>query len=142
MAAAQAAARDNSCNHNPEQRNWKYWGSYVGDYKGADAANKHNLDPKTYGKNAAGGVISLQGDKNAYEVGLYPHPDGQGGFMPVYDFYGEQGRKIQQALGKNLEKFKSSYAEHAIRNQAKAQGYSVQKKVTSEGHVQLTLEPR
>lgn len=129
------------CTYNPGKSDWLYYGEWRNDYHADDAAYKHGINPKDYGKNATGGVISLKGDAHAYEVGLYPHPSGQG-LMPVYDFFGEQGRRIRDALGKKLEKLKGKYAEYAIRKQARAGGYSVQRKVTPEGHVQLIAEPR
>jgi hypothetical protein len=138
--ALAAACEELGCTYSPDQTDWNYYGEWLGDYRKPDAAYRHGIDPKDYGKNAKG-VISLKGDKSSYEVGLYPHPSGQG-LMPVYDFFGTQGRKIQHALGDKLEKLRKAYAEYGIRQQCRSRGYSIQKKVTADGHIQMIAEPR
>lgn len=140
QVALASACEELGCTHDPEKADWRYYGEWLNDYKKPNAAYRHGVDPKDYGKNAKG-VISVKGDPAAYEVGLYPHPSGQG-LMPVYDFFGDAGRKIQMALGQQLERLRAAYAEHAIRREAKARGYSIQKKVAQDGHVQLSVEPR
>lgn len=122
------------------QATWKYWGSWANDYHETDAAYKHGIDPKDYGKGVH--AIAVKGDGTAYEVGLVPSPKGDGSFMPVYDFYGEYGKRIQSKTGKNLEKLNGKYAEHAIRSQAQKQGHAVRKVVTPAGHTQLIVSQR
>jgi len=138
--ALAAACEELGCTYSPDQANWRYYGAWLDDYKKANAAYRHGIDPKDYGKNAQG-VISLKGDASSYEVGLYPHPSGQG-LMPVYDFFGMEGRKIQEKLGENLEKLRGVYARHAIQRQAKFGGYSITRKAHQAGQVRLFLDPR
>lgn len=122
------------------QKTWKYWGSWANDYHQENAAYKHGIDPKDYGKGMH--AISVKGDKEAYEIGLVPNPKGDGSWMPVYDFYGEYGKRIQSKAGKDLEKLNSKYAEHAITNQAKKQGHAVRKVVAPNGHTQMIVTQR
>lgn len=122
------------------QKTWKYWGSWAEDYHEADAAYKHGIKPQDYGKGEH--AISVKGDASAYEIGLVPNPKGDGSWMPVYDFYGTYGKKIQDKAGKKLEKLKGKYNEHAIRNQAAKQGHAVRKVITPQGHVQMIVAQR
>jgi hypothetical protein len=124
----------------PGQKTWKWWGSWMDDYDRADAAYRAGVDPKNYGKSSH--AIRVKGDKEAYEIGLVPSPKGDGSWMPVYDFYGEYGKRIQQKAGKNLEKLNGKYAEHAIRAQAQKQGHAVRKVVTPQGHTQMIVTQR
>jgi Protein of unknown function (DUF1257) len=123
-----------------DQKTWKYWGSWANDYHQEDAAYKHGIEPKDYGKGLH--AIAVKGDKEAYEIGLVLSPKDDGSFMPVYDFYGQHGKKIQQKAGAKLEKLRGKYAEHAIRNQAQKQGHAVRKVVSPQGHVQMVVTQR
>jgi hypothetical protein len=67
---------------------------------------------------------------------------GDGSWMPVYDFYGTHGHKIQAKAGAKLEKLRGKFAEHAIRNQAQKQGHAVRKVVSPQGHVQMIVAQR
>ena len=115
------------------QKTWKYWGSWANDYHQADAAYKHGIDPKDYGKSTH--AIVVKDDNGAYEIGLVPSPKGDGSWMPVYDFYGNPGKKIQEKAGAKLEKLNAKYAEHSVRNQAQREGRAFRKDVDRHGNV-------
>lgn len=121
------------------QKTWKYWGSWANDYHQADAAYKHGIKPEDYGKGVH--AIAVKGDSTAYEIGLVPSKDGNG-FIPVYDFYGSYGKKIQDKAGKDLEKLRGKYAEHGIRATAQREGKAVRKVVTPQGHTQMIVAQR
>jgi hypothetical protein len=140
LEALEQACNDVGCELRRDQASWKWYGRYFDDYHGSDAAYRKGLDPKDYGRKARH-VISVKDDSAAYEVGLVDHPSGQG-FMPVYDFYGSDGNRISSRVGRSIEKLRTAYAERSIRRRAQQQGYSVQKKVLPNGHVQLIAEPR
>jgi hypothetical protein len=137
--ALRSACEESGLEFREGQKTWKYWGSWANDYHAKDAAYKHGIDPKDYGKGVH--AIAVKGDKDAYEIGLVKSPLGTG-WMPVYDFFGSHGKKIQAAAGKQLEKLKGKYAEHAIRNQAQRQGHAVRRVVTPQGQVQMIVTQR
>lgn len=122
------------------QKTWKYWGSWANDYHQADAAYKHGIKPEDYGKGVH--AIAVKGDSSAYEIGLVPSPKGDGSWMPVYDFYGSAGKKIQGKAGAKLQHLNGKYAEHAIRGQAQKMGHAVRKVVTPQGHTQMIVTQR
>lgn len=138
--ALSAACEELGLEFRSGQKTWKYWGSWANDYHQQDAAYKHGIKPEDYGKGDH--AISVKGDNTAYEIGLVSNPKADGSFMPVYDFYGAYGQKIQAKAGKNLEKLKGKYAEHAIRNQASKQGHAVRKVITPQGHTQMIVAQR
>jgi hypothetical protein len=140
VEALSAACEDCGLEFRPGQTTWKWWGSWQKDYHAEDAAYKRGVDPATFGKSVH--AISVKGDKSAYEIGLVASPTGDGSWMPVYDFYGSYGKRIQDKAGKKLEKLNGKYAEHAIRNQAKRQGQAVRKVVTPQGHTQMIVTQR
>jgi hypothetical protein len=123
----------------PGQKVWKWWGVWAKDYSEEDAAYRQGVDPKNFGKGEH--AIAVKGDSEAYEMGLVPSTKGDG-FMPVYDFYGEYGKRLQNKTGKKLEKLNGKYAEHAIRNLARKQGHAVRKVVAPSGHTQMVVTQR
>jgi hypothetical protein len=140
LEALSSACEELGLEFRPGQKTWKYWGSWANDYHEGDAAYKAGIDPKDYGKGVH--AIAVKGDDTAYEVGLVPSPKGDGTFMPIYDFYGEYGKRMYNKTGKKLEKLNGKYAEHAIRNQAQKQGHAVRKVVTPQGHIEMHVMQR
>src|SRR5437016_6251552 len=74
------------------QTTYKWFGQWVNDYHGEDAAYKSGIDPKDYGKCAH--AIGVPG--SGYEIGVVKLPNGN--FTLIYDFFGP-GRKIMETLG-------------------------------------------
>ena len=85
------------------QKTWRYYGRWVNDYHGGDAAYKHGIDPKDYGKGEH--AISIDGVE--YEIGVVKNPNGPG-YVLIYDFFGP-GQQLAALFGKGLERLKQEY---------------------------------
>lgn len=118
------------------QTNYRWFGTWVKDYHGADAAYKNGIDPKDYGKCVH--AIRLKGSTNSYEIGLVNRADGKPGYQLIWDFYGS-GRNISQAIGQGGERLKDHYGSLvAIKRLAThGQRYS---RVISKGQVVVTCQ--
>lgn len=108
------------------QKTWKWFGQWVNDYHGQDAAYKHGIDPKEYGKCAH--AIKVPG--TAYEIGVKQLPNGK--YQMIYDFYGP-GRQIVNAIGKGCETLVKHYGLNRAQLVARAKGLITQRKVLTTG---------
>jgi hypothetical protein len=117
--------------------------------KGIKCSLVRNSKPRVHGMDASpvcDYVLKLNG---AYDVGLEKQADGS--YSPVFDTYQNHvGKEIgatcpmpNTAAGKQqhqMGQFLQSYAEHAARNKAVAEGYMVESSaVDGEGNVNLVL---
>lgn len=85
------------------QQTYKWYGRFVNDYHGGDAAYKNGIDPKKYG--TCDHAITVEG--SGYEIGIMKRTDGKG-WSPVWDFFGT-GRKINEVVGDGAEKLMVEY---------------------------------
>lgn len=83
--------------------NYNWYGRWVKDYHGSDAAYKNGVRPEDFGK--CDHVIKLAGCE--YEVGLCK-VEGKEGWTAVWDFYGD-GRHLSKAMGDGAEKLALHY---------------------------------
>ena len=67
LEALRLACRRLGLQLNEGQKTHKWYGRWVGDYHGADAAFHHGIKPEDYGK--CEHAISIPGDDEAYEIG-------------------------------------------------------------------------
>jgi hypothetical protein len=112
------------------QRTFKWYGRFMGDYNGADAAFSHGIKPEDYGKCVH--AIRVKGNPQAYEIGLVPRPDGKPGYQPVFDFWGEgQGQALVAVVGKGCERLKDHYGAAVACRIYKAKGYHVSKQIVN-----------
>ena len=100
------------------QTTYKWYGRFMNDYNGADAALNNGIKPEDYGKCVH--AIKLPGCQ--YEIGVYKHPQ-TGNLRLIYDFFGD-GKKIQALIGKQAEKLWNKQGEvwayaHAKKNKLK-----------------------
>jgi len=116
------------------QKTWKFWGSWANDYHEADAAYKRlGIDPKSYGKGEH--AIKVKGCN--WEIGVVARKDG--GYALVYDFYGQQGRRIQEVVGEQANKLCQQYSKAVVVKQAKRAGYSVRERQLPNGSIKMQL---
>lgn len=87
------------------QKTYKWFGQWVQDYHGDDAAYKRGIDPKDYGK--CEHAIRVKGNNQAYEVGVARNKDGE--LVLVYDFWAG-GHGLQKAIGASGELLRREYA--------------------------------
>jgi hypothetical protein len=113
-----------------------WYGRWVNDYHGEDAAFKHGIATEDYGK--CEHVIGVPGC--GYEIGVLKHPSGDG-FTLTYDFWGP-GKAIETAVGKGCEKIKSAYAEKVVEKQLdklKAKGFHHHNTVKANGKTVISF---
>lgn len=89
------------------QKEYKWVGQWYNDYHAEDAAYKHGIDPKDYGKcehvirfkrtleEEAAFTAAPQTRPN--EIGLVRLPNGT--LAPVFDFYGSRGAELRELVG-------------------------------------------
>jgi hypothetical protein len=117
------------------QSNYKWYGTFVNDYHGNDAAYKHGLKPEMYGK--CEHALRIPGDSAAYEIGVVKTKNG---YKLVWDFYGTQGGKLRKRIGEKGEKLLQGYAKEVAVKALAKKGFKVQKieKVVN-GAMKITL---
>lgn len=122
------------------QQSYKWYGTWVDDYDGADAANRHGIDPKDYGK--CDHALVVDGDDEAYEIGVVASKTEPGSFQLVYDFYGEnKGQKLKRRIGGEGERLKQSYTKYAALNSLTLKGFKLSNETRLDnGSIQLTLK--
>ncbi len=115
------------------QKKFEWFGKWVKDYHGDDAAYKNGIDPETFGQ--CDHCIEMDGCK--YSIGVVNRADGQG-YSLVFDFWG-QGRRIQEYLGSSAEKLMSEYSREYVTAYAEANGYMLQQETNNEGNLVITM---
>lgn len=116
------------------QTTYKWYGQWVNDYHGDDAAYKHGVDPSQYGKCVH--AIRVKGNPQAYEVGLVPHPSGKG-FALIYDFWAG-GKGLRAAIGENAGNLRREYALQVGMKEFARKGYRTERRINpATGKVQM-----
>ena len=123
LEAFKAACEELGMEFRLNQKTWKWYGQWVNDYDAQDAAYKAGIKPEDYGKCVH--AAAVKGDSSAYELGLVKNPKGEG-FLLVFDFFGTEGRALQEKIGKNASKLKSEYGLKLLEKTAKKRGYKVE----------------
>jgi hypothetical protein len=109
-----------------DAKTYRWYGSFLNDWQdGSRAAALRGIDPKLFG--TCEHKLRRKGAPDSeYEIGLTAVP-GRKGLTPIYDSYGGQGRKIEEAFGGvGLPRLKQNYAAQLSARQMRRQGYRVQ----------------
>jgi hypothetical protein len=106
LDALEKAAELIGCELVRNQKTWKWYGKWVNDYHGDDAAYRHGIKTEDYGK--CEHAIRVKGNSQAYEVGLVKNPDGPG-FVPLFDFFAG-GKGLQAVIGDGAGNLRREYA--------------------------------
>lgn len=88
------------------QTTHKWFGKWVNDYDASDAAYKHGIKPEDYGK--CEHAIRVNGNSEAYEVGLVKNPNGPG-WVLVYDSWAG-GKGLMKVIGEDAGNLRREYA--------------------------------
>jgi len=133
--ARAAAGKFNALTWQENQKTHEWFGKWVKDYHGSDAAYKRGIDPTQYGTcEHAIKVADCQ-----YEIGVVKRTDGNG-YSLVWDFYGP-GRMIEDIIGKNAEKFMVEYQKEFIARHCMAEGYmATMQDVVIDGEEKVRIE--
>lgn len=135
LAALRAACAELGLEFLEGQRNYKWYGQFVGDYTRQDAALRNGIDVKDYGRNASH-VLAVKGNRDAYQVGVVAVGDA-GEYQLVWDNW-QGGRGLSAAIGAQGEKLQQSYAVHAATMALQAQGHVVtSRQRLKDGRLQL-----
>jgi hypothetical protein len=73
-----------------------------------------------------------------FEIGLVPREDHEYGWQLAYDPWGEPGRRLHAAAGKDLQNLKTALAVEVSTRYLAMDGYTVSKTVDANGVVTLT----
>ncbi len=111
----------------------------MGDYDAPDAAIRHGIRPEEFG--CCDHALSIPGDTDAYELGVVADKNLPGAFLLAYDFWGVQGRKLQERIGQTGEKLKQAYTKHAAVATLSRKGFKLTNETKlANGSLQLTLK--
>ena len=116
---------------NLNQRQYRWWGSWLDDYHKDDAAYKQGVAAADYGK--CDHAIVFEGVN--YEIGVVKQDDG---FNLVFDFMDDQ--LIGRLGGNGAPKLLQSYAVEAAIEQAQQQCQVVTESVLADGSIQLRIQ--
>lgn len=112
---------------------FEWFGRWMNDYDGADAAHRHGIKPEDYGRCAH--KIVVPGASYVYEIGVMPRADGR--YLLALDSY-DPG--LNQAVGgAGAPKLVQAYAVEKVRLEAAAQGHLCTETALADGSVRLTV---
>lgn len=115
----------------PNQKTFKWFGRWMNDFNGEDAAHLHGIEPKDYGK--CEHAIRMPGKPHAYEIGLIKKLDGKG-YGLCFDYYSQHNNITAVAGGQHLPKLKQLYAAEVAASAAKKAGWeNVRVRIGTDG---------
>lgn len=117
------------------QTTYKWFGRFMNDYSGNDAAHLNGIDPSTYGKCLH--ALRVKGNPKAYEVGVIKDPTGKG-YRLVWDFW-QGGYGLEKAIGKDGGLLKQSYAVMRAKKEMLRKGYRATTTKDAKGNMFLTF---
>ena len=118
------------------QTTMKWFGRFVNDYHGDDAAYKHGISPGQYGK--CHHVLRIPGNNEAYEVGVLDNGDGT--FQLYYDHWGTSGKAIIEKIGRAGEKLKQNYVKTKAIQTLQKKGFTlIKEEGLASGGIKITL---
>lgn len=120
------------------QKTYKWYGSWVRDYHGDNAAYKHGIDPKDYGK--CEHAIGIPNKPSAYEIGVVKSPEKPDEFTLIWDFF-SGGKGLKAVAGDNCGLLCQQYSKEIASKQASQNGWIVQnEKTLQDGSIELTIQ--
>jgi len=102
---------------------FKWYGTWVNDYNGQNAAYRNGIDPKEYGK-CEHAIRVKGGNKETYEIGVVKNKDEEG-YSLVYDFW-QGGFGLEKVAGKDLTILQKEYNKMVAVDQLTNLGYMVE----------------
>lgn len=102
------------------QTTHRWFGKWVKDYHGSDAAYKNGINPYTFG--TCEHAITCEGSD--YDIGLVK-VEGKEGWTLVWDFWGPNGRKLNNAIGTAGETLMVAYGKEFCAKFAEDIGASI-----------------
>jgi len=109
---------------------YKWWGRSVGDYPLPAGFKESELGKCDH-------VLRVKDNACAYEIGVVKAKNGKPGYQLIYDFYGNQGRAVQNCVGEKSERLKQFYSKHYTIRHWQKKGYKVNYTVKENGEIVL-----
>lgn len=103
------------------QKTFEWFGQWMNDYAAKDAAYNLGIDPNQYGK--CEHAVKVPG--SSYEIGLIRNNEGR--LLPVFDFWGSNGRAIQDRVGQTANLLMQEYALVTGERVAKSRGLNTER---------------
>ena len=121
------------------QFNWfntdmQWYGRFMNDYAGADAAYQQGIPVEDYGK--AQHTITVPGSD--YNIGVLL--DKAGHYRVYWDSWGRHGAKINQAIGAKAEKLKQAYSLHRTIQFAKSKHWNYEVETLPNGNQVVNIQ--
>lgn len=113
---------------------YKWFGNWVGDFRGDTAAVSNGHDPSTFGKSLHK-LRRKDHREGDYEIGLVARLDGQAGYELLYDNWGSGGRRIEERAGRGLKTLKDELTAEVTTRQLARKGYRVSRSVNASGQI-------
>lgn len=131
LTAIEAACKRLGWTFKRGQNTFKWYGTWVGDYSGQDAAYiAADIKPEDYGK--CDHAIGVPGA--SYEIGLIAR---EGKFLPVFDNWSSGGLKGLTAAN-GLNGFIQAYSVEKSKNELRRKGYSPVEQTRADGSIVIT----
>ena len=119
------------------QKTYKWYGRWVNDFHGENAAYKHGIKPQDYGK--CDHAIGVPNSPRSYEIGVVKSKTKKDEWTMIWDFF-SGGFGLQQQAGDNCGKLAQQYSKEVATKKAMQMGYTVSQKTKDDGSIELTLQ--
>lgn len=121
------------------QKTFNWFGRFVG-----DSVPPAGRNPAEYGR--CEHALRLKDHRSGdYEIGLVPALDGDG-YDLMWDTWGTSGRRLAEAAGPNLDKFRREYSAAVLTKKARQKlapkGFTVAREDLLNGRIRLRLRRR
>lgn len=116
------------------QKSFKWYGRFMNDYSGADAAYRNGVSAADYGKCTH--AIGIKGSLAAYEIGVLPG-EKAGTFKLVWDNW-QGGYGLVEKIGKDGGLLKQSYGVETAKKHIgalKYQGWQIKETTDANGDI-------
>jgi hypothetical protein len=121
-----------------DAKTYAWFGRWVNDFRGAQAAVDNGHRPEDFGK-CVHKLRRVDHRDGMYEIGVVNRVDGKPGFELVYDNWSSGGAAIEAKAGKGLVTLKNAIAEDVTSLALKRKGYRVVRTVDAKtGAIKLT----
>ena len=123
------------------QTNFKWYGRFMNDYHGSDAAVTQGFDPKEFGKCLH--ALRVKGNDQAYEIGVVKNPNGDG-YRLLFDYWNGGFGLMELVAGASdksqhgIGKLHQHYTAEVTMKSLRKQGHSFGKPVWVDGKLEIT----
>lgn len=133
LDALEAACKALGLTYERETTKWRWYGKWMNDYSGKNAAYKNKIDTNRYGT-ADAGVIKVPGA--TYDIGVYKV---ENGYALVYDNW-QHGQGIETTLGVGTPDLNKQYGAQVALKRLRKMGFrATAKEIRSAGRLDIKV---